>query len=328
VTAWLPTPALIGAKILELRKRRALMIVTLLFTLGVPVLVLGVRLVFHLVDPARFGPASSPSIFGALSATLAEFSFIIAATVGATVGTTDLADGVFRHLVITGRSRLALYLARVPAGLAILLPLVGVAFALMCVVNTYQGTAQPTALVEGNVAVPVHLDEAQLASWLHEHPQQAEQAYGRASDISFIYRAYTREEATSLNPTTTDMVHIGLWLELDVAIAFMVGLGLGSLLGQRTIATILMIVLDLLITPAFTSEPLPYVLNGQRLLVGAAMEQLRPTAMAVTGGLLGRGGGGEHGLPPMPTWAMIAVIAGWIVGWSGLGAWRMAKRDA
>ena len=99
------------------------------------------------------------------------------------------------------------------------------------------------------------------------------------------------------------MTHIGLWLELDVTIAFMVGLGLGSLLGQRTIATILMIVLDLLITPAFTSEPLPYVLNGQRLLVGAAMEQLRPTAMAVTGGLLGRGGGGEHGLPPMPTWA-------------------------
>ena len=231
MTAWLPTPALIGAKILELRKRRALMILTLLFTLGVPALVLGVRLVFHLVDPGRFGPASSPSIFGALSATLAEFSFIIAATVGATVGTTDLADGVFRHLVITGRSRLALYLARVPAGLAILLPLVGVAFALMCLVNTYQGTPQPTALLEGDVAVPVHLDEAQLASWLHEHPQQAEQAYGRASDISFIYRAYTRDEANSLNPSATDLTHIGLWLELDVTIAFMVGLGLGQPVG-------------------------------------------------------------------------------------------------
>jgi hypothetical protein len=328
MTAWLPTPALIGAKILELRKRRALMIVTLLFTLGVPVVVLGVRLVFHLVNPASFGPASSPNIFGGLSSTLAEFSFIIAATVGATAGTTDLADGVFRHLVITGRSRLALYLARVPAGLAIVLPLVGVAFALMCVVNTYQGTPQPPALVEGNVAVPVHLDKAQLASWLHEHPQQAEQAYGEAADISFIYRAYTQDEANSLNPSATDMVHIGLWLELDVAIAFVVGLGLGSLLGQRTVGTILMIVLDVLITPAFAKEPLPYVLNGQRLLVGVAMDQLRPTAMAAAGGLIGRGGGGELGLPPMPTWAMIAVIAGWIVGWSGLGAWRMVTRDA
>jgi hypothetical protein len=30
----------------------------------------------------------------------------------------------------------------------------------------------------------------------------------------------------------------------------------------------------------------------------------------------------------MPTWAMITVIAGWIVGWSVIGAWRMATRDA
>jgi hypothetical protein len=30
----------------------------------------------------------------------------------------------------------------------------------------------------------------------------------------------------------------------------------------------------------------------------------------------------------MPTWAMIAVIVGWIVVWSVLGAWRMMTRDA
>jgi hypothetical protein len=30
----------------------------------------------------------------------------------------------------------------------------------------------------------------------------------------------------------------------------------------------------------------------------------------------------------MPTWAMISVIVGWIVGWTGIGAWRMATRDA
>jgi hypothetical protein len=30
----------------------------------------------------------------------------------------------------------------------------------------------------------------------------------------------------------------------------------------------------------------------------------------------------------MPTWAMVAVIVGWIVGWSGIGAWRMKTRDA
>ena len=33
-------------------------------------------------------------------------------------------------------------------------------------------------------------------------------------------------------------------------------------------------------------------------------------------------------IPPMPAWAMITVIAGWIVGWSVIGARRMATRDA
>jgi hypothetical protein len=30
----------------------------------------------------------------------------------------------------------------------------------------------------------------------------------------------------------------------------------------------------------------------------------------------------------MPTWAVAAVIAGWVVGWSAIGAWRMHTRDA
>ena len=29
-----------------------------------------------------------------------------------------------------------------------------------------------------------------------------------------------------------------------------------------------------------------------------------------------------------PRLAMISVIVGWIVGWSGIGAWRMMTRDA
>jgi hypothetical protein len=71
-------------------------------------------------------------------------------------------------------------------------------------------------------------------------------------------------------------------------------------------------------------------------LVGVAMDQLEPAALA--GGITVRPGGGLSGgppgnhpallIPPMPTWAMISVIAGWIVGWSAIGAWRMATRDA
>ena len=80
------------------------MVVAVLLTVGLPVLVLGLRLAFHAVDPASYGPGGGPSVFQILCQPMAEFGFIIAATLGATAGTTDLADGMFRHLVITGRS--------------------------------------------------------------------------------------------------------------------------------------------------------------------------------------------------------------------------------
>lgn len=81
--------------------------------------------------------------------------------------------------------------------------------------------------------------------------------------------------------------------------------------------------------PALATHVLPYFLNGERLLVGVAMDQLQPAAL--TGGFTFRPGAGGPGnphpallIPPMPTWAMWAVIVGWIVGWSAIGAWRMA----
>jgi hypothetical protein len=58
------------------------------------------------------------------------------------------------------------------------------------------------------------------------------------------------------------------------------------------------------------------------------MEQLKPAALA-GGTTIGPGGGPRtlH-LPPTPTWAVIAIVAGWIVGWSVIGAWKMTTRDA
>jgi hypothetical protein len=128
------------------------------------------------------------------------------------------------------------------------------------------------------------------------------------------------------------MVKIGLWLALEVGIGFLVGLGLGSLIGQRTVSTVLMIVLEIIVTPILARTEIPYFINGQRLVVGVAMDQLRPAGLAGAGadgpGHVLFGGRGVLGIPPMPTWAMITVIVGWIVGWSVLGGWRMATRDA
>ena len=55
--SWLPPVPLIRAKLLELRKRRTLMIVIVAFTVGLPVIFYGVRLLYHLGDPARYAPA-------------------------------------------------------------------------------------------------------------------------------------------------------------------------------------------------------------------------------------------------------------------------------
>ncbi len=132
------------------------------------------------------------------------------------------------------------------------------------------------------------------------------------------------------------MVKIGLWLELEVGIAFLVGLGFGSLTGQRTTTIIVMIALEIIVTPLLAHTQLPYFIDGQRLLIGVAMDQFaRPRWPPTSGGGGGPGPGqilfggrGALGFPPMPTWAMISVIVGWIVGWSGIGAWRMMTRDA
>jgi hypothetical protein len=128
--------------------------------------------------------------------------------------------------------------------------------------------------------------------------------------------------------TVAAWLQVRLWLELDVGIGFLAGLGLGSLTGQRTITTIVLIALEIIVTPLLASTQIPYFIDGQRLFIGIAMDQLRPAALASAnpggGPRLLFGGRGALGIPPMPTWAMIWVIA----GWSGIGAWRMKTRDA
>ncbi len=358
LASWIPTWGLIATKFLELRKRWGLMVTVAVLVLALPVLVLGLRLLFHAVDPKTYGPAGSPSMFSGLVNAMAEFGFIAAAALGTAAGTTDLTDGMFRHLVVTGRSRLALYLARIPSGLAIVLPLVAVAFAMVCLVTSYAGTPQPTTIAVNNATIPAGFDQAQLETWLLQHPPQAAAAFqvgpapGPGSptppspaptrafierNSAKIYGDYTAAEVTQENPAINEMVKIGLWLVLVIGVAFLVGLGLGSLLGQRTVATILMIALEIIVTPLLARTAIPYFLNGQRVVVGIALDQLRPAALA-SGGVGGGGGGGPGhlvfggrgalGIPPMPTWAMIAVIVGWILGWSVIGAWRMMTRDA
>ena len=354
IGAWVPTWDLITTKNLEIRKRRGLMITMVVLIIVPTVLFYGLRLLFHAVDPHGYGLAGSPQFFSQATNLIDEFGFIAAAALGAAAGTTDLSDGMFRHLVITGRSRLALYLARIPAGLAITVPLVALAFLMNCLVTSYESPPNPATASFYGVTAPDNLDQAGLQTFMLAHPQQeingflpdmpggpgttATAAQVRSAidqHIASYYSDYTAAELSESTPAVNEMVKIGLWLELDVGIAFLVGLGFGSLTGQRTTTTIVMIAFEILVTPLLAHTQLPGFIDGQRLLIGVAMDQLRPAALAAASGP-GQGGGGgilfggrgAIGFPPMPTWAMISVIAGWIVVWSGVGAWRMMTRDA
>src|SRR6202044_486218 len=142
--SWIPTWGMITTRCMELRRRRGLMIALIAVNIGIPVVFLGVRLISHAVAPKSYGAAGGYSIFTTLVAGfLYVFGFVVAAVVGCTAGSVDLSEGMFRHLVITGRSRLALYLARIPAGLAISVPLVALVFTMGCLVTNYEAIPNP-----------------------------------------------------------------------------------------------------------------------------------------------------------------------------------------
>ena len=68
-------------------------------------------------------------------------------------------------------------------------------------------------------------------------------------------------------------------------------------------------------TPLLAGTQIPYFIDGQRLLIGIAMDQLRPAGLASANsaggpGQLLFGVRGALGIPPMPIWAMIPAIAG------------------
>ena len=163
---------MIMTRFMELRKRRGLMIALFAVNIGVPAIFLAVRLVAHAVDPHSYGPAGGYSIFETLNAALIYiFGFIVAATLGCTAGSVDLTEGMFRHLVVTGRSRLALYFARIPAGLMIIVPVVAAG---IFIVSAVCVAAAPTKLsFEGINNIPAGLSRQGFYSWAESHPRSA-----------------------------------------------------------------------------------------------------------------------------------------------------------
>jgi hypothetical protein len=89
--------------------------------------------ILHAVDAAAYDAAGGVENFRRATQALDQIGVVAAVLVGATAGAGDRGAGVFRELASTGRSRLQLFAARVPGGLAFLLPFVASALALAAV---------------------------------------------------------------------------------------------------------------------------------------------------------------------------------------------------
>ncbi|HEV3048426.1 MAG TPA: hypothetical protein VGY13_13820 [Solirubrobacteraceae bacterium] len=134
-----------GADLLKLRRRRWLVLLSLFLTLGVLAIIYLVTVIQHASSPASHGPAGGAEHFGDGVRVLALFFGPLAAIlIGVEAGTGDASAGVFRDLVVTGRSRLALFATRVPAALALCWSVVAIAFALLTVASFVFASGLPT----------------------------------------------------------------------------------------------------------------------------------------------------------------------------------------
>jgi ABC-type transport system involved in multi-copper enzyme maturation permease subunit len=126
---------LLNAEILKLVRRRGLMIWSLILTVGVLLLAAGIVIVLHAVNPDRYGSAGGRANMESYLFVLSGLGNVAAIIIGATAGTQDVSNGVFRDLVVTGRSRSTLFLMRVAGALAVFLPMLLLGFLLTLAVT-------------------------------------------------------------------------------------------------------------------------------------------------------------------------------------------------
>ena len=128
VTAGSPLPSLqlIRAEVLKLVTRRGLMVAACVLAVGTTIATYAILELLHLGNAAKHGPAGGTHNFSQAMWLITQLGSIAAILIGGTAGAGDIASGFFRTLVVTGRSRAALFAARVPSGLGVVLALAAV----------------------------------------------------------------------------------------------------------------------------------------------------------------------------------------------------------
>ncbi len=136
-------PRLAGAELMKLRKRRGLFWSTLVLVVAPVVVGYVVLTLQHAVDPDHAGPAGGIMNLRSTYEFLAQVGMVAAIMVGVTAGGGDLGAGVFRELVVTGRSRIALFGVRFPGGILFLAPYVLAAAVLASLASVALPSSEP-----------------------------------------------------------------------------------------------------------------------------------------------------------------------------------------
>jgi hypothetical protein len=148
---------LIKADVLKLRRRRGMLALAFLVTVGAAVLIYTVTALQHGSNPIKYGPAGGLKHYQSSIGFLNSMLLVVAALVGATAGAADIESGVFRDLAATGRSRVALFTSRVFAGWAVVFTVVAATATVTAVAASILAGPLPapgaTAVLDGTVSL-------------------------------------------------------------------------------------------------------------------------------------------------------------------------------
>lgn len=121
---------LVRAEVLKIARRRGLMIWTLILTIGAVLVSEIILVALHAANPDHHGPAGGETNFTNYVSVLILLGTVASIMIGATAGSQDVSNGVFRDLVVTGRKRATLFNVRIPGVLLVFLPMMLIGFAL------------------------------------------------------------------------------------------------------------------------------------------------------------------------------------------------------
>jgi hypothetical protein len=291
---------MIRAEALKISKNRAVVITAILMTLGVGVLIMVIPELYRI---GRTGVAIVGGQRGLQRGAITDafLGSIAAMIVGSLVGTGDLSAGVFRDLVATGRSRWALFAAKVPGAFVFWIPLISFGWIVICLLDvwfSFHGSAPLRSGLPGPCA-------GQLGLGLRGGP---------GPNCAFFSGA---------TPPFSQFVNWYLWVLLYTGFILLVAIGLSSWVGSRAITLGILIPFQLFVAPILSSIS----------QLGGVRQVLYPQSM----GLIAPDVGGQ-GVPirhliggqTITTSLAMAwfVLALWVVALLGAGAFRNARRDA